>query len=229
MERKYIKTFEQFINEQTMNEGEISQEAKDKVLKFLKDKKGKSLTDAEVHALADELKVNVHDMESYIYGFATKHLAESAASVGDMHKIIHDAGHEMPKNHEEHSKKFKEILAKEGKEAAAKYVASEMKGVDAKKVEQVIESVINESRSYGILFVTKDLKNILDYHHDYKEVPLKVGIDMTNYIMDDNEYGANLGIEEHPKLDIAWIKVPYSFNNNRAYRGTIVKQSSNLE
>lgn len=124
MERKYIKTFEQFINEQTMNEGEISQEAQDKVLK---------------------------------------------------------------------------------------------------------ESVINESRSYGILFVTKDLKNILDYHHDYKEVPLKVGIDMTNYIMDDNEYGANLDIEEHPKLDIAWIKVPYSFNNNRAYRGTIVKQSSNLE
>lgn len=138
MERKYIKTFEQFVNEQVVNEGEIPKEAKDKVIEFLKDKKGKVLTDVEVHALADELKVNVHDMETFIYGFATKHLAESAAGVGEMHKLMHDAGHEMPKDHEEHAKKYKEILEKEGKEAAAKYVASKMSGTDAKEIEKTI-------------------------------------------------------------------------------------------
>jgi hypothetical protein len=133
MRKLITESYEEFLAE-----GSLSSTEKERVMNFVKDKKGKSISDAEMHAFAEEIKADIHDVESYVYGFASKHLAESSETVGAMHKLMHGAGQKMPKNHEEHATKFKEIMKKDGKDAAAKWIASVMKGCDEDELKKVI-------------------------------------------------------------------------------------------
>jgi len=95
-----------------------------------------------------------------------------------------------------------------------------------KTFEQFVnESEINEGHKLGIIFVTKDKKQIFDIYDDWKKVPLKKGLDMTRYIMDDNEFAANMDLEKHK--DAMWMKVPYVYGKITDYTGKSVKQSVN--
>lgn len=44
-------------------------------------KKGNSIVDEDVHDLAEEMKVNVHELEAYIYKLAYKQLANEALAM----------------------------------------------------------------------------------------------------------------------------------------------------
>jgi len=50
----------------------LSEEQKGKVNALLKEYKGKEIPDSKVHALAEEMGVNTHELESYIYSLASK-------------------------------------------------------------------------------------------------------------------------------------------------------------
>lgn len=61
----------------------IPKAVKDKIHSLLKDYNGKEIPDSKVHAIAEEGGISPHDLESYIYSLASKHVTEKAAEWKD--------------------------------------------------------------------------------------------------------------------------------------------------
>ena len=62
-------------------EVELSSAQKNKVHALLKAYKGKAVPDEHMHTLAENMGVEVDDLESYVYGLASKYLSKRAEEV----------------------------------------------------------------------------------------------------------------------------------------------------
>lgn len=94
--------------------------------------------------------------------------------------------------------------------------------------ESVRDRTSPSPRDMGVLIVTNNEKYVINTHvTPFQEVPLKVGMDITNFIRDYNVYSANETIKyENKENEWKVIAVPYDYNTNRKYTGKKIETNN---
>lgn len=149
----------------------LTKDQEEKLKKLLLDR-GDKITDAEIHAFADEVKVNIHELEAYIYKIAAKHLGESIKFPSAFHELMQAIGFEQPSNHETIKNEASKKLESDDIDGAVDYLISEFPKLKEHKAKiKTAFSGLKEKKQESFYIVHKDHKDwVLGYKGSSSEL-----------------------------------------------------------